>query len=130
MEMGERRRIADLGYGCFLFCGLVCLVGSISNYVPMNSATTAGFGLLVIVPLTMISVIAVLVAVGCSVRLRTHVPLGALSAASLVFIIIMVAEAIHGPLYDALPMVYGTFAVASSLGWFLVVRRRLSERPT
>lgn len=122
--MTDTLRKYDLAYGCFLFCGLVVLFLGILSFIPMDDGIAGGLGFLVFIPLSMASLVAMVVGIGFSIRFYHHWPLVVLSLLSVLFIAEVVTE--YGPamLYNAVPILYGISACGFSLAWFLVLRKR------
>ena len=90
--MTETRQKYDIAYGCFLFCGVVALSISCLSFIPMDTGIAGGLGFLVVIPLSMASLVAMVIGIGYTIRLYHHWPLVALSLLSVLFVAELVAE--------------------------------------
>lgn len=114
----------DLAYGCFTFCGLVALLIGLFTFLPFGFGSAGGFGYLLLIPLTAMSLGAMLLGLIFALRLYRHWPLALLALASLLLIAEIVTE--FGPvlLFNLAPLVYGLVACGFGGAWFFALRKR------
>lgn len=114
----------DLAYGCFTFCGLVALLVGLFTFLPIGFESAGGFGYLLLIPLTAMSLGAMLLGLIFALRLHRHWPLALLALVSLLLIAEIVTE--FGPvlLFNLAPLIYGIFACGFGSAWFFALRKR------
>ncbi len=117
----------DVAYGCFAFCGLVALLIGLFTFLPFGFGAAGGFGYLLLIPLTAMSLGAMLLGLIFAARLFRHWPLALLALVSLLFIAEIVTE--FGPvlLFNLAPLAYGLVTCAFGIAWFLFRRKRVSH---
>lgn len=117
----------DFAYGLFFICGLLILILGIVSIIPVDLNTAAALGFSVGIPLTMISLLLMVIAILYTVFLRRNKPLVGLSLITILFIIEMLGE--YGPpfLYNVSPIIYGTVSITITILWFLVYRKRINK---
>jgi len=95
--------------------------------MPLNEGTAILLGLGVLLPLFLLSGVAMIFGIVLSVLLRSW-PLVVLAAMSVLAVAEFAGE--YGPVAfsNVVPIVYGLVAVAISGRWFLILRRRLTAR--
>lgn len=128
--MAKTRGMYDFTYGCFLFCGvsilLIYILGIIP--IPMDSGAAGYIGFLVLIPLSMVSLLAMVFGIGASIWLYHHRPFVIMSILS----VLLIAEVIYeyGPVsfYNMSPLFYGVITCILSLKWFFRLRSKWSER--
>jgi len=122
--MTETQRKFDVAYGCFLFCGVAALLISSLSFITIDTGTAGVLGFLVAIPLSMVSLVAMLVGIGYTIRPYHHWPLVALSLFSLLFLAEVITEYGSAEFYNAVPILYGLSACGFSFAWFLFLRKR------
>lgn len=115
--MTENRLNYDIAYGCFLFCGMAALIISSLSFIPIDPGI---LGFFVVMPLFMVSLVAMAIGIGYTIRLYHHWPLVVISLFSVLFVAEVVAD--YGSV--VLPILYGISACVFSFAWFLVLRKR------
>lgn len=123
MVKGSRSEY-DLAYGCFLLCGLTALVISAMSVIPMDPGSAGGLGILVAVPLFLVSLAAMVSGLLLSVRLWKDWSLRILSGMSILFLVEFLFEYGSAGFYNAVTGLYGVGVVAISGAWFVGVRKR------
>lgn len=115
----------DMAYGCFTFCGLVALLIGMFTFLPIGFESAGGFGYLLLIPLTAMSLGAMLLGLVFAARLLRHRPLALLTLASLLLVAEIVTE--FGPvlLFNLAPLIYGVIACGLGCVWFFALRRRV-----
>ena len=81
-------------------------IGSL-NFISMDDGTAGVLGFLVLIPLSMASLVAMVVGFGYTIRLYNHWPLVVLSLLSVLSMAEMVTEYGSVKLYNAVPILYG-----------------------
>ena len=127
----QKRR--DLAYGCFILPGALNLIGSLSTIVPSGDIEPAYFGFFFLIPLTLLSVIAVITAGVLTIMIGRQDPiLIALLTATLAIFGAMLAVAsditflgIDDVFANILSGIYGLFTIGISANWFFVRRKNL-----
>ncbi len=114
----------DLAYGCFVFCGLVALLIGIFTFMPFGFGSAGGFGYLLLIPLTAMSLGAMLLGLVFALRLYRHWPLALLALASLLFVAEIVTEFGSVFLFNIAPLIYGVLACGLGGNWFFALRKR------
>jgi hypothetical protein len=122
--MTESKRKYDIAYGSFAFVGVTSLIVGLLSFVPMDTATAGGLGFLVLIPLSIISLAAILVGFVYTIILFRHRRLIILSLLSILFLIEAVAEYGSPLFYSFVPLLYGLIVCAFSFAWFFVRRKR------
>lgn len=131
--MKRQRYEYDIAYGCFFFCGLAA-IGIISviliiDFTDAGTAAALGFG--VLMPLSITTLIAMLIGITFSIRLRQHWPLVFLSIMPVFLLAGLLTEYCVAAFYNVAPIIYGIVAVAFSAAWFIVLRKRIGlEMPS
>src|SRR5712691_4459306 len=77
----DRRPQFDFAYACFLFCGVSWLAAGVVSVMPLNEGTAILLGLGVLLPLFLLSGVAMIFGIVLSVLLRSW-PLVVLAAMS------------------------------------------------
>jgi len=116
-----------VAYGCFLFSGSIFALIGLISFIPMNTGTAGGIGLIFLVPLSIVAVVAICCGLILSYWLRPHVPLTVLSIASLVFIAEVISEAGPPLLYNSISIIYGTTSIGIPLWWFSCKHNRFVD---
>lgn len=122
--MTETRLRYDIAYGCFFFCGVVDLLISTLSVIPMDTGDAGGLGFLVLIPLSIASLVTVVVGISYTIRFRKHWPLVVLSLMSVLFVTEAVTEYGSAKFYNAVSIIYGVTTCGISLVWFLVLRKQ------
>ena len=68
----ETRTLVEVGYGSFLYCGLVTLSVGILDFIPKEDTTAALLGFFVFIPAVGLGIGAVLLGTLLSIRLSGH----------------------------------------------------------
>ena len=122
----------DLAYRRFVFPGALATLGSLSAIFPVEPAY---IGFFILMPLTLISAIAVIQAAVLTIMIGRQEPLLiVLLVATLAITGVMIADAsdhpilgIEGKIIDILGGIYGVFTLGATASWFLVRRRALQR---
>lgn len=114
----------DLAYGCFTFCGLVALLIGLFTFMPFGFGAAGGFGYLLLIPLTAMSLGAMLLGLIMAARLFRHRPLVVLALVSLLFVAEIVTEFGSVLLFNLAPLIYGLVACGFGGAWFFALRKR------
>ena len=121
--MKGQRADYDRAYGCFLFCGLAALLGSLMEEIPKDEGTAALLGFFVAIPLVVASFAALVCGIVLSMKLPKHWSLVLLPGMSILF----VAALFTGYGSTAISIVYGAGVVTVSGVWFLILRKRVDN---
>lgn len=121
--MKGRRAEYDRAYGCFLFCGLAALVGSLMEVIPKDEGAAALLGFFVAIPLVVASFVALVGGIVLGMKLPKHWSLVLLPGMSILF----VAALLTGYGSTAISIVYGAGVVSVSGVWFLILRKRMAN---
>jgi hypothetical protein len=122
--MTETRLRYDVAYGCFFFCGVVALLISTISVIPMDTGTSGGLGFMVLIPLSIASLVAMVIGISYTIRFRQHRPLVVLSLFSVLFVAEVVTEYGSVKFYNAVSTLYGLTTCGFSLAWFFVLRKQ------
>ena len=114
----------DCAYGCFLFCGLAALSGSLMEAIPKDEGTTVLLGYFVAIPLVLASFVALLSGIVLCLRLWKHWPLVILSAMSVLFVAALFIGHGSATFYYAVSITYSAGVVAICARWFLILRTK------
>lgn len=133
----SQRRSADIAYGCYLWAGACLAIGKLVDVVFGKStstedfATLQGIGMLVLFPLTLVSLAAVVFGVISSWKLRawwsSEWGLGVLPAILvLLFVVFAIEDQKPGPdqWLSYVAAAYVLLAFFFTLRWFAVRRKR------
>ena len=125
--MKSVKRKYDIAYGSFGFAGAAYLLIGAAGYIPMDNGIAGGLGLLIFVPLSFASTIAILTGVGYSIVFFRRRQFIFLSALSVLFLFEIIAD--YGPrlLYEAAPFIYGVITFAFCYNWFFRRRKEFDE---
>ena len=121
--MKGRRVEYDWTYGCFLFCGVAALLGSIMEALPKDEGTAALLGFFVAIPLAVASFVALVAGIVLCMQLPMHWQLVVLAGMSVLF----VGALLTGYGSTSIAIVYGAAVVAISGVWFLILRERVPD---
>jgi hypothetical protein len=131
---GPQRRAADIAYACYLFIGACFAAGEllVLRYSSdKDFGALQAIGMLVLLPLTLLSLIATLAGIVLSLKLRRwwsqEWGLAVLPVLLLAFMVAVAIEAQSKAPFFLLPYVEAAYAVSSlvfSIRWFGAVRRR------
>jgi hypothetical protein len=116
----------DSAYGCFLFCGLAALLGSLMEAIPKDEGTTVLLGFFVAIPLAFASFLAFVGGIVFCLRLWKHWPLVLLSGMSALFVTALFTGYGSTAFYYAASVIYGAGVVVICGTWFVIYRRRWS----
>ena len=114
----------DIGYGLFLFSGLVALFVGALGSIPMGTGTAGGVGMFVALPLYVGSLLAMLTGIGFAFRLRDELGLVILSGLAILFMANFFTEAVPAPVANYVPVGYGAVVVTVCCVWFFRGRSR------
>lgn len=124
--MKGTRGAYDVAYGCFLFSGLIVLglagVRLSSTDAEWDSGGGAVFFLLL--PLIFIPAIPMIVGIALTLRIRTHGPLVALAAGTILIVAGAFMESVPERVEMAGAIIYGVMALVACIFWFAVLRRK------
>ena len=118
------RRRHDRAYLCFLPPGLVYLIAGIASLVPLDSGEAGGIGFLVLIPLSLLSLVAVPVGIYYTLSFRRDWILLFLAIATILMLVQLFAEVGPVRLRNLLGLVYGIAVVVGAGSWFLYRRKR------
>jgi hypothetical protein len=113
----------DIAYSSFLICGVVVLLTAITSLIPMSTGTAGSIGFLILIPLSIISAIALLVGLLYAIRLRQHMPLTVLAILSVLFVVEVISEFGPSLFYNSVNWIYGSIAIFMPLWWFFIKRK-------
>lgn len=122
----------DIAYACFLLLGVTALLGSLGSLLPSTLIEPAYFGFFVLIPLTLASAIALIVATVLTFVIGRRDPvlitLLAFTALATAFAIGDFSDRMpvstDFPVTDLLIVVYGLVALSVCIRWFAVIRLR------
>lgn len=113
-------------YPCFVPTGLLAVIAGVVGGVPMDTGTTGGVGLLVLVPLTLLTLVFLPRGIYLSIRLRKVAILIVLSVSTVLWIVAMLAEIGPAKLRTVVSVIYGGLVMILIATWF--VRGRHADR--
>ena len=114
------KRKHDIAYSCFLVPAALCLIVAIADAVAMNDANAALMGFFVLIPLTLVALVATLIGVFYSIVFWRDGVLPMLSFLTLIMIMVVLLEVGKIELYGLL---YGILVIVLEASWFLKRRR-------
>jgi hypothetical protein len=123
MKMHDIQKSCNIAYGSFLFCGVVVLLTAIISLIPMSAGTAGGIGFLVLIPLSVLSITALLIGIWYAVRLRHNIPLIMLAILSILFVVEVITEFGSPLFYNSVNWIYGLIAIFLPLWWFFIKRK-------
>ena len=125
-----QRRRHDLAYACFLFPFAISAVVAIGSVVPVDDATVAGLGFMVLMPLALIALIRVPIGIYFSFVLWRDGVLPALSILTIPLVVEVMTDAGSVSFYNATTgPIYASLAVVLEASWFLWRRWRAVPSP-
>jgi len=110
-------------YGCFLFIGLYVLLVSLLDHIPMGNGVAGGIGFLVLIPLSILSLVAFAVGVFGAVQLRHSRVLPFLAVLTSAFLVLVVTDPPSAMMIDTASWLVGGLTTAIALTWFLHWRK-------
>jgi hypothetical protein len=123
-DTAARRRAHDLTYACFLPLGLVGLVSGVASLLPLDSGTAGGIGLLLLVPLALMSMVTAPIGVYRTLGFRHDAALWTLSLITVLMVVQLFAELGPVQVQNLVWLGYGVLVFLLQASWFLVRRRR------
>ena len=129
--MKGTRGAYDVAYSCFLLSGLILLglagVRLSSTEAEWQSGGGAVFFLLL--PLIFIPAMAMIVGIALALHIRTHWPLVALAAGTILIVAGAFMESVPESVEMRGAIIYGVMALAACIFWFAVLRRKSFPAP-
>lgn len=124
-DYGSRGR-RDRAYACFLGPVLLVLFTVVLSRIPMGTGTAGGVGLLLLVPLALLSLVTLLPGIYLAFRCRSDRALVVLAACALAAVIVLFADVGVPGLRHGLGFALAVIAMLIELYWFCLARWRIT----
>lgn len=121
---GAGRRRHDLAYLYFLAPGILALLTGASHWLPLDTATSGGLGLLVLVPLALLTIAGLPMSLSHAWRTRDDPVLGALALLTVALLAVLLVDTGPPLAKSLLWLACGLAAIAGVASWFGKRRRR------
>jgi len=112
----------DLAYLCFLPPAIVSLISAAGTIMPINNGIAGGAGMLILIPLSIISMASIPIGIFLSVLYRRDIVLPVLSILTMLLLAELVSETGSATFYNASVWVYGMLVILLEIRWFLKKR--------
>jgi phosphotransferase system glucose/maltose/N-acetylglucosamine-specific IIC component len=117
-------RSLDSAYGCFVFIALVLCFGPLLWMLPIGQGDKEGYAMLLGVPLMFAAFIAGIIGLVLSIVHRKEWPLGAMAAASVIFLL---SWSLDEQVMMVAAVLYLAVLVSFCARWFFYRRRKMKQ---